>query len=135
MMSSFFDHGPQRPASRPFLLTAFFWRPPMAKLRAVRPGEPPRRQLTVSQAAKDGSRRDLLVALRIRIAQAVEDRNTPAPALAALSRRLLEIARELEAVGAEAGGDDVGKAAATPDEKWAASRDGDVGSGAVDPPE
>jgi hypothetical protein len=75
--------------------------------------------------------RDLLVALRTRIAQSVEDSNTPAPALAALSRRLLEIARKLEALDAEGGGD----AAATPDERWASSRDGDVGSGADDPPE
>jgi hypothetical protein len=60
----------------------------MVKLRAVRPGEPGRRPLTVSQAAKDGTRRDLLVALRIRSARAVEDPGTPAPALAALSRRL-----------------------------------------------
>jgi hypothetical protein len=99
----------------------------MGKLRAVRPGEPGRRPMTVSQAAKDGTRGDLLVALRIRIAQAVEDLSTPAPALAALSLRLLEIAREIEALDAEGGGDDVGKAAATPDERW--SRDG---SGADD---
>jgi hypothetical protein len=106
----------------------------MGKLRAVRPGEPGRRPLTVSQAAKDGSRRDLLIALRVRIAQAVESRDTPPPALAALSRRLLEIAREIEALGAEGAGDDVGKAAATPDEQWGA-RHGDVGSGADDPPQ
>jgi hypothetical protein len=56
-------------------------------------------------------------------------------ALAALSRRLLEIARELEALDAEGSGDDIGNAAATPDERWASSRDGDVGSGAADPPQ
>jgi hypothetical protein len=89
--------------------------------------------MTVSQAAKDGSRRDLLVALRIRIARSVEDPNTPAPALAALSRRLLEIARELEALGAEGGSDVVADAAATPDEKWLVPRDG--GSGADNPPQ
>jgi hypothetical protein len=107
----------------------------MGKLRAVRPGEPARRPMTVSEAATTGDHRDLLVALRIRIAQSVEDPNTRAPALAALSRRLLEIVRELEALDAEGGGDDVGNAAATPDERWSSSRDGDVGSGADDPPE
>ncbi len=107
----------------------------MGKLRAVRPDEPARRPMTVTKAATTGDHRDLLVALRIRIAQSVEDPNTPAPALAALSRRLLEIARELEALDGKGGADDVGDAAATPDERWPASRDGDVGSGADDPPE
>jgi hypothetical protein len=91
----------------------------MVKLRAVQPDEPARRPMTVTKAAATGDRRDLLVALRARIAQSVEDPNTRAPALAALSRRLLEIARELEALDAEGGGDAVGNAAATPDERWA----------------
>ena len=107
----------------------------MGKLRAVRPGEPARRPMTVTKAATTGDRRDLLVALRTRIAQSVEDPNTRAQALAALSRRLLDIVDELEALDAEAGGDVVGDAAATPDERWVADRDGDVGSGADDPPE
>jgi hypothetical protein len=47
----------------------------------------------------------------------------------------LVIAKELEALDAESGGDAVGNAAATPDERWVASRDGYVGSGADDPPE
>jgi hypothetical protein len=89
--------------------------------------------MTVTKAATTGDRRDLLVALRARIARSVEDPNTPAPALAALSRRLLEIAKDLEALDAEAGGNAVGDAAATPDERWLVSRDG--GSGADDPPE
>jgi hypothetical protein len=107
----------------------------MGKLRAVRPGEPARRPMTVTEAATTEDHRDLLVALRTRIAQSVEDPNTRAPALAALSRCLLEIAKELEALDAQGGGDGVGNAAATPDERWVASRDGDVGSGADDPPE
>jgi hypothetical protein len=107
----------------------------MAKLRAVRPGEPTRRPLTISQAAKDGSRRDLLVALRDRIARALENPNTLPRDLASLSLRLLDIVKEIEAIDAEGGGDDVGKAAATPDQQWVARRDGEVGSGADDPPE
>ena len=85
----------------------------MVELRAVRPGEPPRRPMTVTKAAATGDHRDLLVALRIRIARSVEDPNTPAPALAALSRRSLEIAKDLVVLDAQGGGDEVGNAAAT----------------------
>jgi len=64
-------------------------------LRAVRVGEvaPPR---SVSAAADSGSRRDLLVAMRARVALAVEDSGTPARDLAALTRRLMEIAKDIE---------------------------------------
>jgi hypothetical protein len=75
----------------------------------------------VTVAAQSGSHRDLLVALRSRIAQAVEDPNTPPRDLASLSRRLLEIAKEIEAIDADDQGDEVGAAAATPDEPWAAT--------------
>lgn len=69
-------------------------------LRAVGPNEvaPGRVPMTVTGAAKDGDRRDLLAAMRERIAQAVEDGSTPARDLAALTRRLMEIAREIEAI-------------------------------------
>lgn len=71
-------------------------------LRAVGPDEsaPPRKQMTVTGAAKEGDRRDLLTAMRERVAQAVEDGATPARDLAALTRRLMEIAREIEAIDA-----------------------------------
>jgi hypothetical protein len=75
----------------------------------------------VSAAAKDGDRRKLLVALRSRIAQSVEDPKTPARDLAALSKRLLEIVREIELIDAEATVDDVGSAASTPDQNWTAA--------------
>jgi hypothetical protein len=103
--------------------------------RAVRALQPPGRPLTISEAAGQGNRRDLLVALRDRIAQALENQTVPGRDLASLSLRLLEIAKEIEAIDAEGGGDNVGHAAATPDEEWASSRDADVGSGADDPPE
>jgi hypothetical protein len=132
----FFDKTARNDSPVAIYTHGFFLEAPVGKFCVVRPGEPePGRPSTVSQAAKDGSRRDLLIALRVRIAQAVESRDTPAPALAALSRRLLEVARELETLGAEGVRDDVSKAAATPDEEWASPRDGDVGSGADDPPE
>lgn len=73
------------------------------KLRAVAPDEKPptsRQVKTVTQAADTGTMRDLLVAMRTRTAKAVEDPNTPARDLAALTRRLLEIAREIESIDA-----------------------------------
>jgi outer membrane biosynthesis protein TonB len=59
--------------------------------------------MTVAQAADSGSRRDLLIAMRSRIATTVDDSKTPARDLAALSRRLQEIGKELEALDAEEG--------------------------------
>ena len=72
-------------------------------LRAVSDDEKPvkpQRQKTVTEAAKGGSTRELLAATRDRIAIAVEDPNTPARDLAALSKRLMDTAREIEAIDA-----------------------------------
>lgn len=71
----------------------------------------------VSGAATHGSRRDLLVALRDTIARDI-DEGVPPRDLASLSRRLLEIARDIEAIDAGLRGDDVGDAADTPDEPY-----------------
>lgn len=68
----------------------------------------PTKPKTVTEAAKNGSTRELLSATRDRIAVAVEDPNTPARDLAALSKRLMETVREIEAIDArteEAGSD------------------------------
>jgi hypothetical protein len=85
------------------------------------PPPAPKRTLTVQAAAATGDQRELLVAMRTRIAEAVGDPNTPARDLAALSRRLLEIAKDLKALDASEESDDIGQAAATPDEKWVAN--------------
>lgn len=97
--------------------------PKKTTLRAVEDGETPApaKRKSVTAAAADGNRRELLVALRSRIAQTVEDGGTPARDLAALSRRLLEIAREIEAIDAAGADDEIGKAAATPDDDWDSS--------------
>lgn len=79
------------------------------------------RVLTVQAAAESNDQRKLLVAMRARIADAVGDPNTPARDLAALTRRLLEIAKDLKALDAAEDGDDVSRAAATPDEAWVAN--------------
>jgi hypothetical protein len=72
-------------------------------LRSVSADEkplPPAKPKTVTEAAKSGTTRELLSATRDRIAVAVEDPNTPARDLAALSKRLMETVREIEAIDA-----------------------------------
>jgi hypothetical protein len=93
-----------------------------ASLNVVKNGAPsrPRRPATVQGAAEGGNRRELLTALRSRIAAGIDNPNTPAQALAALSLRLLDIARELELLDAAEKADGIGEAAATPDRQWAA---------------
>ncbi|NKS02639.1 hypothetical protein GS528_16880 [Rhodococcus hoagii] len=71
----------------------------------------------MAQAAEDGSRRELLVALRSRVAKAVEDEQTPPRDLAALNRRLQEIAKEIDAIDAAESGDN-SVVADTQDEAW-----------------
>jgi len=92
-------------------------------LKVVKDGAAARRRrpMTVKTAAAAGNRRELLAALRARIAADIDNPNTPPRDLAALSRRLLEIARELEALDAEDSRDDISGAAATPDQEWAAT--------------
>ncbi len=72
-----------------------------APLRAVKAGEAPERPSkpqTVAQAAATGSHRALLVAMRERIAKTVSDPDCPPRDLAALTRRLQDIAKEIEAI-------------------------------------
>lgn len=75
---------------------------------------------SVTEAASEGTRLELLVAMRSRVASAVEDPNTPPRDLAALTRRLLEIANEIAAIEAQAelSEDSVAAAAAVPDEPF-----------------
>lgn len=64
-------------------------------------------KLTITEAADAGEIRALLVAMQSRVAKAVQDDSTPARDLAALTKRLMEIAREIKAIDAqieEAGG-------------------------------
>lgn len=68
-------------------------------LRAVKPDESaPRKPTTVAQAAASGSHRDLLVAMRERIAQTVSDPSCPPRDLAALTRRLSDIAKDIDSI-------------------------------------
>ncbi len=64
-------------------------------LRAVAADEkaPPK---TITEAASTGTHRELLVAMRDRIAKAVEDPACPPRDLASLSRRLHELSKDIE---------------------------------------
>lgn len=72
-------------------------------LRTVKPGETAQKveAKSVSQAAK-GSQRELLVAMRDRIATAVTNPDCPPRDLASLTKRLADIAKEIEAIDARA---------------------------------
>lgn len=74
--------------------------PRKPSLRAVAADEKPepKKPTTILEAAEQGSRIEELRAMRRRIARALDDPNTPARDLAALSRRQLEIGKEIEAI-------------------------------------
>ena len=92
------------------------------KLRAVASDEKPvdKRTQSVSAAVDGGSHRDQLVAMRARIAKAIDDPNIRGADLAALSRRLLEVGREL-AVLDTAAAEEAAEDGPTPDEAFDAS--------------
>jgi len=71
-----------------------------APLRAVKAGEAPasKAKKTVAQAAAEGSHLELLVAMRDRIAKAVSSEDCPPRDLAALTRRLQDVAAEIKAL-------------------------------------
>jgi hypothetical protein len=89
------------------------------RLRPVGPDEKPEkpRKLTVVQAAAEGTHRELLVALRARIASAVQSPSCNPVALAALTRQLVLLSKEISAMDARAE-DDLDEAAAPTDEAW-----------------
>lgn len=88
-------------------------------LRAVDAGEKvePARPKTVSEAAATGDHRALLVAMRERIARAVSNPDCPPRDLAALTRRLQDIAKEIESIDLRAT-EEGGERDVTPDEEW-----------------
>jgi hypothetical protein len=91
------------------------------RLRAVDPDEKPAkaRKLSVSEAAVDGSHRQLLEALRDKIAKTIESTTCHPRDLATLSYRLQQISRELLVEEAADGdGDGIGRVAAIPDAAW-----------------
>ena len=87
-------------------------------LRVVKPG-PPAGPVVLGAVgvAAASSRRDLLGALRDRIAADI-DAGVLARDLASLSKRLLDISAELEGLVVAEDGDDISAAASAPDEAW-----------------
>jgi hypothetical protein len=95
---------------------------PRANLRAVEPNEKrPPRALTVSQAAATGNHRELLVAMRERIAATVSNPDCPPRDLASLTRRLQDIAKEIEAIDLRAKEEGADAADVAADEDWDAA--------------
>ena len=91
--------------------------PRRVPLRDATNEAPPKKPLTVTDAASTGTHKDLLVAMRARVATAVQDPNTPARDLAALTRRLMEIAKDIEAMDAQER-EEAEELADAPDEDW-----------------
>jgi len=73
---------------------------------------------TVAEAAESGSRREILEAVRDRLAASIDNEKTPPRDLAALTRRFLDVTREIEALADEESEDEVGEAQSTPDEDF-----------------
>lgn len=90
-----------------------------ASLRAVRTGEKKPVPKTITEAAEAGDHRELLVAMRSRIARAVQDTECPPRELAALTRRLQDIAKEIDALDIQAK-EEARQDGVTPDEEWTA---------------
>lgn len=77
--------------------------------------------MNVSEAAATGDERELLIALRDRIAAAVADPDCPKRDLASLSLRLTNIVKEIKALESAQGEDDIGEAVNLPDGEFNAA--------------
>ena len=79
-----------------------------SKLRAVAADEVPpvKAPQTIAEASEAGSTLDELRLMRARIARTLDDPNCPPRDLAALSRRLIEIGKEITAIESRAQEDD-----------------------------
>jgi len=90
-------------------------------LRAVGADEKPAREIrSVLEAADAGSRLDELVQMRRVIARAIDNENTSPRDLAALTRRQIEISKEIEALARQVE-EEATDAAHIPDEDFDAS--------------
>lgn len=76
---------------------------------------------TVAEAAESGTYRDLLVAMRSRISQAVSDPSCPARDLASLTRRLNDIAKEIDSLDLRAKQEAAESVDSGDDETWDSS--------------
>lgn len=90
-------------------------RAPAKKSAAKKPATP--RKKSVTQAAANGTELELLQAVREVIAKKVQHPNTPARDLAALTKRLMDITREINAL-LEAEEQEAKERAEVPDEAF-----------------
>ena len=92
-------------------------------LRAVKPGDAPpappadKKAKTITQAAADGDHLALLRAMRARLAEAVEDPTCPPRDLAALTRRLDDVAKQIKAAE-DAARQEAEEAEGAEDDSW-----------------
>lgn len=98
-------------------------KPRATRLRAVKGDEAPRRRprtrrLSVQTAAASGNQRDLLVAMRERISRAVDDPDCSPRDLAALTRRLADIAKEVDSMDRRAQEEAAEDADSGADQAW-----------------
>lgn len=95
---------------------------PRKSLRVVSEDEQatPRPPMTVSEAAEFGTRLDELIAIRSVLARAVDSETTSPRDLAALTRRQIEVSREIDAlrIQEEAEAVEAGKSGAITDKRW-----------------
>ena len=80
--------------------------------------EEARNDLSLIEAVEVHDTRAVLNALQLRIARTIQDTQTPARDLAALSRRLMEISRDIEALDAAEAEDDIGRAQSLEDAEF-----------------
>jgi len=95
--------------------------PERKALRAVGADEKPPVRLSVAQAAATGDHRSLLVSMRERIATTVSNPDCPPRDLAALTRRLQDISKEIEALDLRAKEDGADANDVVEDEGWDAA--------------
>lgn len=94
----------------------------MVKLSALGPDDkPPSRKKikSVLEAAENGSRVDELMQMRRVIARALDNENTAARDLASLSKRQIEISREIDSLQRQAE-EEAAENVVTEDESWSA---------------
>lgn len=72
--------------------------------------------LTVEQATNSGDQLSILMSKARVAARRIDDPETPGPAVAALMKRHDELMTQIQALRAETEGDELGKAADSPDE-------------------
>ena len=92
---------------------------PARRLRSVAEDEPKPRRSSVAEAAQSGDRLELLVAMRDRIAKTISDPDCPPRDLASLTRRLQDIAKEIDVL--ELSGGSTSVVSALDDEQFSPS--------------